>query len=123
MYRAEHTGRPVLLGDVRVDEAGDVLSTVWLLWGKVLHESRGRDDRCALDNGRGPVEEAEFELSLERKVDLRLGGGKAFLTGQTGEPTEARGGHACLACGLVALLVSVHLFMYVMCSNIFPNGS
>lgn len=32
-------------------------------------------------DGRGPVEEAEYELSLERKVDLRLGGRKAFLTG------------------------------------------
>lgn len=28
-------------------------------------------------DGRGPVEEAGCELSLERKVDLRLGGGKA----------------------------------------------
>lgn len=30
-------------------------------------------------DGRGLVEEAVQELSLERKVDFRLGGGKVFL--------------------------------------------
>ena len=62
-------------------------------------ELRGRSDCCGLDDGRGPVEEAEFELSLERKVDLRLGDRKAFLAGQTREPTKARGGRALLTRG------------------------
>lgn len=41
-------------------------------------------------DGRGPVEEAECELSLERKVDLRLGGGKAFLGEPGNQPRQRR---------------------------------
>lgn len=58
------------------------------------------------------MEEAEIELSLERKVDRGLGGRKAFPAGQTRGPIEARGG-LCTPCLQSSFAASVCTFIYI----------
>ena len=62
-------------------------------------------------DGRGPVEEVAQELSLERKVDLRLGGGKAFLAERTRGPAKAQGG-LCVPCLQTSFTACVCIFIY-----------